>query len=210
MADPTAADRGREVRRRLLDAAAELIAERGWAGVSTRVLAERAGVAAGLVHYHFTSLQGLLTEAAIGVMRGLADELPPLLDSVSTPDEALELMLESLAPHTGDDPMSLLFIETYLAATRDEELRRAVAGVVADFRDKLARWLDEQDVANPEATAAVLAAAVDGVVMHRALDPSMTTEFVAPVLRRTVSGAASAENPRGQRKSSSGKGGGQR
>ncbi|MGH3673909.1 MAG: TetR/AcrR family transcriptional regulator, partial [Pseudonocardiaceae bacterium] len=39
----TAAERGREVRLRLLGSAAELIAERGWTGVSTRILAERAG-----------------------------------------------------------------------------------------------------------------------------------------------------------------------
>lgn len=38
----TAADRGREVRLRLLNAAAGLIAELGWNAVSTRNLAERA------------------------------------------------------------------------------------------------------------------------------------------------------------------------
>lgn len=36
--------RGQEVRQRLLRAAIELIGERGWSAVSTRVLAERAGV----------------------------------------------------------------------------------------------------------------------------------------------------------------------
>jgi len=57
------------VRQRLLDTAAELIAERGWTAVSKRLVAERAGVAAGLVHYHFTSVQALLSAAAVGVMR---------------------------------------------------------------------------------------------------------------------------------------------
>src|SRR5215218_10063879 len=68
----TAADRGREVRRRLVQAARELVPERGWAAVSTRTVAERAGVAPGLVHYHFASLQALLAEAAVGAMRDLA------------------------------------------------------------------------------------------------------------------------------------------
>ncbi|MFD1052553.1 helix-turn-helix domain-containing protein, partial [Kibdelosporangium lantanae] len=35
---------GEEVRQRLLAAAVQLIPERGWSAVSTRVLAERAGV----------------------------------------------------------------------------------------------------------------------------------------------------------------------
>jgi len=54
---PTSAERGQAVRRRLLDAAAELIPELGWSGVSTRVLAERAAVTPGMVHYHFASLR---------------------------------------------------------------------------------------------------------------------------------------------------------
>src|ERR671914_884271 len=39
----TAASRGREVRRRLVQAARELVPERGWTAVSTRTRAERAG-----------------------------------------------------------------------------------------------------------------------------------------------------------------------
>lgn len=54
MTSPAAA-RGREVPQRLLAAAAELIPERGWTAVSTRVLAERAGVTPSVVHYHFSS-----------------------------------------------------------------------------------------------------------------------------------------------------------
>ncbi len=59
----TAVDRGRDVRLQLLSTAAELIGELGWNAVSTRILAERAGVTPGLVHYHFPSLQALLRDA---------------------------------------------------------------------------------------------------------------------------------------------------
>lgn len=193
----TAAARGREVRQRLVRAAAELIAERGWTGVSTRVLAERAGVASGLVHYHFASLQALLVEAAIGVMRDVVDGVGPLLARARTPEDAIDLMLGSLDRYTGRDPTSLLVIETYLAATRDEDLSKAVADVVAHFRRRLTEWLAERDVASPEETAAVLAAAIDGVLLHRALDPGLTAGMVAPVLRRilapTVGGRRSKE-----------------
>ncbi|MPZ84945.1 MAG: TetR family transcriptional regulator [Actinophytocola sp.] len=182
----TAADRGREVRSRLLTAAVELIAERGWTAVSTRVLAERAGVAAGLVHYHFTSLQALLTEAAVGVMREVADSLGPLLDRAETPADALRLLMASLDGYTGSDPVSTVFSETYLAAARDPGLRDAVAGIVTDFRTRLATWLGAHGVAEPRATAAVLAAATDGILLHRALDPAMTAETVTPILNRIV------------------------
>jgi AcrR family transcriptional regulator len=170
----------------LLAAAAELIAELGWRGVSTRLVAERAGVGAGLVHYHFASLQALLTEAALGVMRGVLDDLGPLLDTARTPYEAVDLLFGSLAGHTGRDPASLLFIEAYLASTRDDDLREAVAALIAEFRERLAARLAGHGLDDPDETVAVLAAAVDGVLLHRAMDPSLTGEIAASVLRRLL------------------------
>lgn len=182
----TAADRGREVRRRLLDAAVELIAERGWTAVSTRVVAERAEVAPGLVHYHFTSVQALLSAAALGAMRDTAAMLDPTLARARTPEEALALLASALEPYTGSDPVSVLFVETYLAANRDPELREAVIEVIAEFRSRLATWFDAHGVVAPEATAAVVGAAIDGLVMQRALDPTLTADTVTPVLTRML------------------------
>lgn len=184
---PTAAERGREVRERLLAAAVELIAERGWTAVSTRVVAERAGVAPGLVHYHFASVQALLSEAAIGAMSEATMSLEPLLTRARTPAEAVTLLTTAMDEFTGTDPLSVLFVETYLAATRDPRLRDAVAGVIAGFRHRLAAWLHEHDVPNAAATATVLTAAVDGLVLQRSLDPALTGATVAPVLTRLTS-----------------------
>ncbi|EQD83310.1 TetR family transcriptional regulator [Saccharopolyspora erythraea NRRL 2338] len=180
----TAAERGREVRRRLTGAAVELIAEKGWTGVHTRVVAERAGVAPGLVHYHFASLQALLTEAAVGVLREAVAGMGPLFDAATTPDDLLDAILGTLERYASDDPASLLVSEAYLAATRDPELKRAVAEVVDDFRRDLTDWLRARGEATPRETAMVLAAAVDGVVLHQALSGDLTAATARPVLRR--------------------------
>lgn len=181
------AERGKEVRQRLLNAAVDLIAERGWSAVSTRVLATHAGVGPGLVHYHFASLHALLTEAALGVMRGLLDELAGMLTRARTPDEAMELIVGALDAYAPDDPASLLFTETYLAATRDAELRRAIGALLDDSRRSLARWLAHHGVPEPQATAGVLLASLDGVMLHRALHPGLASADVTTVLRRTLS-----------------------
>jgi AcrR family transcriptional regulator len=52
-----------EVRRLLLDSARALFAERGYAGTSTRAIAEEAGVANSLLHRHFSSKAQLFEEA---------------------------------------------------------------------------------------------------------------------------------------------------
>ena len=182
----TAANRGREVRLRLLSAAAELIAELGWTAVSTRILAERAGVTPGLVHYHFPSLQALLRDAALGMISDLLSGTESILDDAQSLDRGVEMMLGSLDAYTGNDRTSLLLTETYLAAIRDETLRIELIALVDEFRRKMARWLDENGAKTPADTAAVLAAAIDGVMLHRVLDPQLTSSSVAPVLRRLV------------------------
>jgi AcrR family transcriptional regulator len=181
----TAANRGREVRRRLVQAARELVPERGWAAVSTRTVAERAGVAPGLVHYHFASLQALLAEAAVGALRDMAGDVAALLRQAGTPGELVDLLTAEVDRYTGTDPASLLAIETYLAATRNPDLHRQLTAVLDDFRHGLAGRLRELGVPEPDATAAVLAAVVDGVLLHRALTP-LPAGAVAPVLRRIV------------------------
>ncbi|MGD9485132.1 TetR family transcriptional regulator [Streptomyces sp. TRM70308] len=180
------AQRGRDVRRRLLAAAAELIGERGWSAVSTRAVAERAGVGAGLVHYHFPSLQALLADAALARVEELLARFAAPLRAAPTPEAGLDHLLGALDAYSGHDAASLLFNETYLAAARDPALARRLADALADTRRHLADWLRAHGAADPEPTAAVLAAALDGVMLHRPLDPGLTAAAVAPVLRRTL------------------------
>jgi AcrR family transcriptional regulator len=174
------------VRLRLLGAAAELIAELGWPAVSTRMLAERAGVTPGLVHYHFPSLQALLRDAALGMISDLLSSTEAIFENTHTLDAGMGLMLGSLDTFTGTDPTSLLVTETYLAATRDEILRGELIGLVTEFRQQLTRWLAKHEVRAPDDTASVLAAAIDGMILHRALNPALTTSAVAPLLRRLL------------------------
>ncbi|MCT2584478.1 TetR/AcrR family transcriptional regulator [Actinophytocola gossypii] len=184
MSSPAAA-RGHEVRKRLLAAAVELIPERGWTAVSTRVLAERAGVSPSVVHYHFPSLPALLNEAVVGLMRQVLAQADASWDAERTPAEAVDAMLAAVDRYTGADRMSLLFVEAYLAATRDERLREQLSGVVEEFRQRLGSWLREHGVPAPDETAAVLVAAVDGLLLHRGLG-GPGTGAVATVLHRLV------------------------
>ncbi|MBO8186513.1 TetR/AcrR family transcriptional regulator [Streptomyces spirodelae] len=188
---PTAAERGHEVRQRLLRAGAELITERGWSAVSTRAVAERAEVGQGLVHYHFASLGALLRQAALGAVEALLHELTVLLKAAATPQEALERILSTLDAYSGTDTTSLLFTETYLAATRDEELKSGLARLLTGAREELAGHLRVQRVRQPQETAAVLMAAVDGLMLHRPVSPSLSSAAVGPVLRRLLIGTNS-------------------
>ncbi|AFM18863.1 hypothetical protein Mycch_4142 [Mycolicibacterium chubuense NBB4] len=184
-----AALHGQEVRQRLLTAAVELIPERGWTAVSTRTLAERAGVTPSVVHYHFRSLQALLREAVIGAMEREVAELESLLDAVHTADELVEaIFAEVNRPSTGQDTMSLVFVEAYLVATRDEPLRDAIAGLLQASRLRFARRMAEWDVAAADDSALILLAALDGLLLYRGL--GVASGGATEVLKRLFAGQA--------------------
>ncbi len=174
------------MRARLLAAAAELIPERGWSAVSTRALAERAGVSSSVVHYHYPSIQAVLREAALGLIARLVGELDTVLAGAATAAGAIGELLAAIRAYSGTDPVSLLAIETYLAASRDEQLRAGIAEALAEFRARLGHWLGEHAIPAPEPTAAVLAAALDGLVLHRGLDTDLDSATIDEVLARLV------------------------
>jgi AcrR family transcriptional regulator len=71
----------------LLNAAEQLLVEVGYAGITTRKLADRAGVNHGLVHYYFGSMEDLLlrvverfTEALITRQRAMYAQDIPFID----------------------------------------------------------------------------------------------------------------------------------
>lgn len=179
-----AAQRGREVRRRLLTAATQLIPERGWTAVSTRNLAERAGVTPSVVHYHFPSLQALLREAVTAALSRAAAELEALFDTAETADGLVDALLAGVDSFAGQEATSLLLVEAYLAATRDDALREAIESTLSATRRRLAHRLADSGVADAEATATVLLATLDGLVLYHGL--GVTPGGPAGVLKRLV------------------------
>jgi TetR/AcrR family transcriptional regulator len=67
----------------LMDAAEQLLYEVGYAGVTTRAVAEAAGVNHGLVHYYFGSMDELLTQTLERFVDQLADALDALYSDPS-------------------------------------------------------------------------------------------------------------------------------
>jgi AcrR family transcriptional regulator len=169
-----------------LSTAVELIPELGWNAVSTRILAQRAGVAPGLVHYHFESLQALLREASLASMREALRGIDLIFEQAETPEAGLDMLLGVLDAYTGTDRASLLFAEAYLASLRDPRLAQELAAILVDFRRRFTDWLAAHGQSDPAATAAVLAAALDGVLLHRAIGPELTSTAVRHVLGRVL------------------------
>ncbi|MBB6345650.1 TetR/AcrR family transcriptional regulator [Nonomuraea muscovyensis] len=178
------AERGRATRERLLRAAVSLIGEVGWSGVSTRMVAQRAGVNAGVVHYHFASVSDLLVAAGVGFARELLEQAGAELARRPSVPDGIDWLLRELSRYSGTDPASLLMAELFLAAGREPGLRDELGVLIIGFRSRVAGWLRAHGHgAQAEQAAVVIAALMDGLVLHRALDPALDPTTLAGPLR---------------------------
>ncbi|MEV8102374.1 TetR family transcriptional regulator [Streptomyces sp. NPDC088135] len=169
----TSPSRGTDTREKIIEAAASLIPELGWGGVSSRRVAERAGVNTGVIHYHVGSIGELRRIAAVRKIRTFF--LDRVDEALSQPDPAVavETMLRALSANDPRDPELLLLYESLVAASRDDELRAEIAALLTELRQRLCDWFGARGVARPLTVAVTLTAAIDGYLLQRSLDPSV-------------------------------------
>lgn len=126
----------------LLDAAERLLVDVGHAGITTRRLAEEAGVNNGLVHYYFGSIENLLvrtlerfTDRLIARQRALyADPDIPFIEKWRT---AMRFLLSE------DVEYEKVWCELQALAWNRPELRERVDHVNAEWRSVLTEALAE-------------------------------------------------------------------
>ncbi|MFG1796534.1 TetR/AcrR family transcriptional regulator [Nocardia sp. NPDC049149] len=124
-------ERSRERVERILEAAAALLTEGGTAAVTTREVAERAGVSVATLYQFFTNREALLEELALRTADRLDDELPQRLAAlpIGTLAEAVDQILELHRVHYRAHPE---LVALYYA--------RRATGELADARDHRNRF----------------------------------------------------------------------
>ena len=125
----------------LLDAAERLLIEVGHAGITTRRLAEEAGVNHGLVHYYFGSIENLLvrtlerfTERLVERQRALYAAEEPFIDKWRT---AMRYLI-------GEDvTYEKIWLELQALAWSNPGLRERLARVNAEWRAVLTEAFEQ-------------------------------------------------------------------
>jgi AcrR family transcriptional regulator len=181
----------RSARERILQAACELIAERGIGGARIAQIAKAAGVSTALVHYHFRTREVLLAET-LDYAFDLASAVrlrPPGEngDGDAGADSAAKRLadvVEQSLPTTGPARREWqLWAELWLGAARDPSLRPIAAQMYARYRTWIAAAIAEGVAAgefadvDPVQTADLAMAVIDGIGLRVLLgDPSMPLE----------------------------------
>lgn len=184
---------GGSTRERLLAAASELFAERGYERATVRDIAARAGVNQALLFRHFGSKRALFGEA---VARGGLEQL-----RATPPDRLVEAMLTGmLTPPPGRDggaTGAARSLETLLRSVgAQDEVTAAVASLGTDYARVLATLSDADDRALRAdlALSWLLGIGLMRVVLQKRpladADPAEITRLVTGALAHLLDGPA--------------------
>jgi AcrR family transcriptional regulator len=127
----------------LMDAAERLLFEVGYAGVTTRRVAEEAGVKHGLVHYYFGSMEELLTQTLERLAGRLAGRLE---EHYANPDLTFADKWRVVVQFWIQEPTARfpkILFELSAMSWNHPQLRRRISAVYARFRAIFERYFGE-------------------------------------------------------------------
>jgi AcrR family transcriptional regulator len=187
----TQEQRRADTRRRLLDAAAELFAERGVEGASIDAIAELADRTSGAIYDHFGGKEGLLFALLEGWVDDVAAVIGAELATATTLDERLSTLWRNVAePPSGDGRWIALEHELWSWAARHPEAREHLArryqAAFVGVELAATEWLGGRPAPGTGATVIGL---LLGLEMMRRIDGSAVDERVAlAALKAAVTG----------------------
>lgn len=190
-----------ERRRAIAAAAAEVFAEKGFAGTRIADVAERAEVGKGTVYEYFRSKEELFFAVFEQVSRGLHARLDAEVDRDAPAAERLRSLVRSMvAEAVAQVDVYGLTFEFWAGCSHEvygERLRAAFADLYRDFRGHLAGLVREGQAAgelepdvDPEGLAAAIAGAVDALGLQywidRSVDVGAAAETFVEALRTGI------------------------
>ncbi len=200
-----------QTRARLLEAAAQVYARRGFAGAALEEVASEAGFTKGAVYGHFGSKENLLMALVEEYLAGQVAEQMTLFDrdraTWERPLAGSERAMERLREYP---ERFRLFVELWVYAQRDERLRERLAGGLAAMRATFARFAAESSAdagfdvpaGVPEQFANVMLGLGVGLSMLELSEPEVVpTELLGTtlsVLIRALESSAQAQHAFGE------------
>jgi len=123
---------------RILEAACELIAEDGIDEVRIARVAQRAGASTSLVHHYFSTREDLLEQALVhSFEQAGAERFGEGVAAASAVDGLAAAIRESLPYPGGQEREWVLWVELWLRAVREPDLRPVAARMYERYR----RWM---------------------------------------------------------------------
>ena len=171
------------MRRSILDATVHLIGQVGWSQVTTRKVAERAGVNNALIHYYFGSKMALLREAVIGLFTEEFEGPISALMEAGDIHAGVDALFDAIEALDVTDTHLIAVSEAMLQGLRDDAIRTWVQQVLDETTDAIAAMIAADQAAgrvrsdlDAPGAALVLIGTLDALVLYRLNHPTLDLE----------------------------------
>jgi AcrR family transcriptional regulator len=171
------------MRHGIVRSSVELIGEIGWSRVTTRKVAERAGVNNALIHYYFGSKENLLREAVISLF---TEEFEGPLSSLIQAEDivtGIDHLFTAIGELDVTQVRLIALSEAMLQGLRDDVIRSWTQQVLDETTKRLAEQISRDQRAgrvrsdlDPGGAALVIVGLIDALVLYRFNHPTLDLE----------------------------------
>lgn len=175
-----------EVRRRLLDAAAEVLVSHGYGAASVEVIAEAAGLSRGALYSNFGDKDSLYLDLLDELEQQQINELTAIFNEHEDLDRFLDLLATRGRSSKRDARGHLILqVELWLLAMRNPAVKARMATIQRRTLNAISGAVDRTSLdLTPTEIAAVVSALGDGLLMQRMIDPKgLRPSLLVDVLR---------------------------
>jgi AcrR family transcriptional regulator len=175
-------------RRQIVEAAAEVVAEAGYAHTSIARIAEKAGISKGVITYHFSSKDEILRLVVTEFFERGWRHMEPRIAEQETASGQVRAWIGSQLEFFGAHRTEFLAMSDIMANHRSDDGSYAYAHELSEEVDALAAILErgqrdgELRPLDPRGVANIILRCTDGVLETWALDPDLDLEKQTAVL----------------------------
>lgn len=174
------------MRRRLLDAAAEVLVSHGYGAASVEIIAEAAGLSRGALYSNFGDKDSLYLDLLDELEQQQIDELTAIFEEHEDLDRFLDLLATRGRSSKRDARAHLILqVELWLLAMRNPDVKARMATIQRRTLHAISGAVQGTSLdLTPTEIAAVVSALGDGLLMHRMIDPKgLRASLLVDVLR---------------------------
>ena len=161
----------------LLDAARQVVLERGMASTRIADIAKATNVSGGLVHYHFATKDDLMAEMLRATSEVEQRHLSEIIDGRASALDRLDRVMRYYIPRTRTDQSWILWIEAWAAGLRAPVIQAILYELERAWLNALERVIrdgveaGEFTCPDPAASAVRLDALLDGLLARNTVHP---------------------------------------
>ncbi len=185
----TEAEKQQETRERIITAAYNVLAKKGYDATTLREISKEADAAPGLVHYYFGGKDQLLVEVIKEVSK-YHNQSPEQIIQPSENDDPLQVVLQKPIDQIIEGPeWYRLRHELFALGLHNPVMAPQVRELLAEGRTDIAHSIHiglGETTVDPKILATMLLAFFDGLALQKIMDPDLDISDFAAVLAKVL------------------------